>query len=140
MPLTFNIISAILCRLVFFCGGNSISGENHSDLLKVIDKCCYIRLYQVHLNALLVIHSWSCSNTLHSLTLGHLKENLLFLWIVHLDSLAFGKTWVICTKYWHSTCSEIYFTLRGRRGSDHMVVGFTTTYAISAYHHWCCEF
>ena len=23
---------------------------------------------------------------------------------------------------------------------DHMVVGFTTTYAISAYHHWCCEF
>jgi len=20
-----------------------------------------------------------------------------------------------------------------------MVVGFTTTYAISAYHHWCCE-
>jgi len=23
---------------------------------------------------------------------------------------------------------------------DRMVVGFTTTYAISAYHHWCCEF
>jgi len=21
-----------------------------------------------------------------------------------------------------------------------IVVGFTTTYAISAYHHWCCEF
>jgi hypothetical protein len=21
-----------------------------------------------------------------------------------------------------------------------MIVGFTTTYAISAYHHWCCEF
>ena len=29
--------------------------------------------------------------------------------------------------------------LRGRRGHDHVVVGFTT-YAISAYHHWCCEF
>jgi len=28
----------------------------------------------------------------------------------------------------------------GRRGLDHMVVGFTSTYAISAYHHWCCEF
>jgi len=26
---------------------------------------------------------------------------------------------------------------RGRRGRDRMVVGFTTTYAISAYHHWC---
>jgi hypothetical protein len=23
---------------------------------------------------------------------------------------------------------------------DRMVVGFTTTYAISAYHHWCREF
>ena len=32
--------------------------------------------------------------------------------------------------------------LRGRRGRDRdwMIVGFTTTYAISAYHHWCCEF
>jgi len=28
----------------------------------------------------------------------------------------------------------------GRRGRDHMVVGFTTTYPISVYHHWCCEF
>jgi hypothetical protein len=30
----------------------------------------------------------------------------------------------------------------GSRGHDHhhMVVWFTTTYAISAYHHWCCEF
>jgi len=23
---------------------------------------------------------------------------------------------------------------------DCMVVGFKTTYAISSYHHWCCEF
>ena len=29
---------------------------------------------------------------------------------------------------------------RGRRGRDRMVVVFTTIYAISAYHHWCCEF
>jgi hypothetical protein len=28
----------------------------------------------------------------------------------------------------------------GSHGCDCMVVGFTTTYAISAYHHWCCEF
>jgi hypothetical protein len=26
-------------------------------------------------------------------------------------------------------------TIRGHRGRDRMVVGFTTTYAISAYHH-----
>ena len=30
-------------------------------------------------------------------------------------------------------------TNRGRRGSDRMVVGFTSTYAISAYHQRCCE-
>jgi len=29
---------------------------------------------------------------------------------------------------------------RGHRGRDRMIVGFTTIYAISAYHHWCCEF
>ena len=29
---------------------------------------------------------------------------------------------------------------RGRRGHDHMVVGFTTTNAISAYNHWCYGF
>ena len=28
----------------------------------------------------------------------------------------------------------------GHRGCDHMVVGFTTTCAISAYHHESCEF
>ena len=30
--------------------------------------------------------------------------------------------------------------MRGCHGHDCMVVGFTTTSAISAYHHWCCEF
>ena len=29
---------------------------------------------------------------------------------------------------------------RGRRERDRTVVGFTTTYAVSAYHHCCCEF
>ena len=27
----------------------------------------------------------------------------------------------------------------GRRGHNPMLVGFTTTYAISAYHHWYCS-
>jgi hypothetical protein len=29
---------------------------------------------------------------------------------------------------------------RGRRGSDCMVDGFSTSDATSTYHHWCCEF
>ena len=34
---------------------------------------------------------------------------------------------------------ELHYNARGRRGRDRMVVGFKTTYAISVYHHWCCE-
>jgi len=30
--------------------------------------------------------------------------------------------------------------LRGRHDRDRMVVGFTTTYAMNAYHHLSCEF
>ena len=35
---------------------------------------------------------------------------------------------------------SLYIQEEGARDRDFMVVGFTTTYAISAYHHWCCEF
>jgi hypothetical protein len=41
------------------------------------------------------------------------------------------------TNYYSSTLLEIIWV---RRGRDHMVVGFTTTYAIGAYHSWCFEF
>ena len=36
-----------------------------------------------------------------------------------------------------SNCTQ---WLRGRRCRDCMIVGFTTTYAISVYHHKRCEF
>ena len=50
-----------------------------------------------------------------------------FLWIVHFWLLLrYSLTFI--------------FYLRGRRWRNRMVVGFTTTYAIRAYHHWCCEF
>jgi hypothetical protein len=32
--------------------------------------------------------------------------------------------------------TQFHSNLRGRRGCDRMAVGFTTTCAISAYHHW----
>ena len=38
------------------------------------------------------------------------------------------------------TCNQSEIRLREHRGRDSMVIGFTTTYAISAYHNWCCEF
>jgi hypothetical protein len=36
--------------------------------------------------------------------------------------------------------SDLFPNTGGCRGRDRMIVGFTTTYAISSYHHWCCEF
>jgi hypothetical protein len=40
------------------------------------------------------------------------------------------------------SCCTQHSPLLNSMGSrcDHMGVGFTTTYAISAYHHWSCEF
>ena len=49
----------------------------------------------------------------------------------------------------HNICSQLCETTNfccivliywGRHGCNRMVVGFATTYAIGAYHHWCCEF
>ena len=34
----------------------------------------------------------------------------------------------------------VYSQQNGHHGHVHMVVGFTTTNVISAYHHWSCEF
>jgi len=47
-----------------------------------------------------------------------------------------------CIKSCYTYCVRVVFPMRvwGRRGRGRMVVGFTTTYAISAYHQWCCEF
>ena len=44
--------------------------------------------------------------------------------------------------YFEKCCCLFLFPtiFRGRRDRDRMVDGFTTTYAIRAYHHWCCEF
>jgi hypothetical protein len=36
--------------------------------------------------------------------------------------------------------NQYYNLTRGRRSHDRMIDGFTTTYAISVYHHWCCGF
>ena len=41
---------------------------------------------------------------------------------------------------WWSTDESNIIVYCGNRGRDRMVAGFITTYAISAYHHWCCEF
>jgi hypothetical protein len=72
---------------------------------------------------------------------------VLFLWLLY--CLLFFELWLshkksYCKIIWYRTTAVYWIytftSVRGRRGHDCVVVGFTTIYAISAYHHWCCEF
>jgi hypothetical protein len=71
---------------------------------------------------------------------------LLFFFILCLTIFQLYRgVWFIGIKYsfkiWYRlgyVCSS--FPTRDRRVRDRMVVGFTTTYAIGAYHHWWCGF
>ena len=56
------------------------------------------------------------------------------------DTSADGLLVPDCTIHTVVSGSPLTWFKRGRRGCDNMVVGFTTTCAISAYHHRSCEF
>jgi len=45
--------------------------------------------------------------------------------------------YLIYRDHYCSSCVVDTLLLRGYHGRVRMVVGFTTTYALSAYHHWC---
>jgi hypothetical protein len=62
-------------------------------------------------------------------------QTISTLFVVDISNTVYRTTSI---NYW--LYSVMSTKVRDRRGPDHMVVGFTTTYAISAYHHWCCEF
>jgi hypothetical protein len=70
----------------------------------------------------------------HWQTLSHNVEHLA---LIEIQDTALILYNICCIWLW----SEINhtFLLRGRRCGDRIVVWYTTTYAISAYHHWCCE-
>ena len=62
---------------------------------------------------------------------------------IYFRKLLYHSIWhYMNRKLWTYILLDINFCLKtlGRRGRDRMVVEFTTTYAIGAYHHWCCEF
>jgi hypothetical protein len=47
------------------------------------------------------------------------------------------KGWIFLNQWFKCNCQTVF---RSRRRRDRMVVGFTTTCAINAYHNKCCEF
>jgi len=69
---------------------------------------------------------------------GHMS----FSWYLrtYSNSRVIWPTYVhLCCAFWiifvQSTCIDCINACRGHRGRDRMVVGFTTTSAISAYYH-----
>jgi hypothetical protein len=75
--------------------------------------------------------------------------NLIFPWLLGIIQIHFlfrDATFIwlnsrSITLYMQTFCFTILFSSGVHDGGrDRMVVGFTTTYAISAYHHWCCKF
>ena len=65
-------------------------------------------------------------------------------WHIHLSSDCINQMDLYRKSSWidilYLIQYEPTYLQRGRRGRDHMVVGFTTTYTIIAYHYWCCQF
>ena len=53
-----------------------------------------------------------------------------------LDGMLYAMWYIFSMEPLH----DIYTICSGSRGRDRMLVGFTNTYAFSAYHHYSCEF
>ena len=51
-----------------------------------------------------------------------------------------NRIYLFCYGFLDGAVFLYRYNTRGRRGRDRMIVGFTTTCAISAYHHRCCAF
>ena len=55
-----------------------------------------------------------------------------------MQAFFFYNVLTVIPYHWHDM--RFLMSIWGRRGRGRMVVRFTTTYAISAYHHWSCVF
>jgi hypothetical protein len=81
-------------------------------------------------------------------TMKHCFLIYIYIYITHVQCISViegnirwfwdGTERVIIILLYFDQCTRSW--LKGRRGHDRLVVGFTTTYAISACHHWWCEF
>ena len=86
-------------------------------------------LFSCWCNQLYVCYIYISSNNIY---VKCRNQDFMMVWFSSMKTDFFFKfQWLPCR---HSNRS------RSRRGRDIMVVEFTTTYAITAYHHWCCEF
>ena len=71
---------------------------------------------------------------IHSCTYTHSWITVLFIYYLYSEYNS-SYAIIICIYIYIVEWYQIYCG-----GHDRMVVGYTTTYAINVYHHWCCEF
>jgi hypothetical protein len=80
---------------------------------------------------------------LHKFHCNFLPWNIYIVLIVgsHLnDYLKLNFSYIVVFLCFSFDWALFSLSNRCRHGRDRIIVGFTTTYAISAFHHWCCEF
>jgi hypothetical protein len=114
---TFNNISIISWRSVLMLEESRVSGENHRPAASH-----WLSYIILHPQSFTPFPSKICSGT----TIWYLIESAGYIVLRNNKCLLF-----YCKNIKHP---------RGPRCRDRMVVGFTTTYAISAIHHWSYEF
>ena len=115
--------------------------ENYMVFSSVSNTMCLLRTYSNLINYLKKTNSNKRQHNQQNNTtqssgkfLTSKNSNTLIAYISYYNNLKKIRAYIF--EYLYSTSS---YTC-GRCGSDRMVVGFTTTYAISTYHYWCCEF
>jgi hypothetical protein len=94
----------------------------------------FVRYYRMWENSGVGLHKFHCNflpwNIYIVLIVGsHLNDYLKLNFSYIVVFLCFSFDWALFS-----------LSNRCRHGRDRIIVGFTTTYAISAFHHWCCEF
>jgi hypothetical protein len=93
------------------------------------------------------LSDWYCSVSMCSNPVEGRTQicQFIYIYIAHIVYASCGPLIGELINLWLMTYIYIYILLKlnilaNRRGRDRMVVGFTATYVISGYHHWCCEF
>jgi hypothetical protein len=115
---------------------------------------CNIKGYILDVDVNIVMGGWEVLMFTHFSTIFQLYRDCQFYWWRKpeypektTDLVNFTHIFIKIRAeraFWYSFSVSILRIMSnfimGHRGHDRMVVGFTITYAISAYHHKCCDF